>query len=50
MWGRPQIIAQITSPYSGEIKVVSGWGFRYLQTGDIQQSGGLVADIWQAGL
>ncbi len=47
---RPKVIARFQSPYSGTLRVVQGWGIRHLSTDTIQQSGGIVREIWTKAL
>ena len=44
---RPKVISEFESRYSGTIQVRQGWGYKYVATGDLTQSGGVVADIWK---
>jgi spermidine synthase len=43
----PRIIETVSSQYSGDIKVVQSWGYKYIATGPLTQSGGLVKDVWE---
>jgi predicted membrane-bound spermidine synthase len=43
---RPRVVETAQSKYSGQIRVVSAFGSRYLATGQLTQSGGLVKDVW----
>lgn len=43
----PKTLETVHSKYSGEIRVVSTWGYKYLATGVLTQSGGLVRDVWE---
>lgn len=45
MWG-PKVIAEFDSKYSGKLFVKSDWGNRYVTTGYLTQSGGLIHDLW----
>lgn len=45
MWG-PKIIAEFDSKYSGKLFVKSDWGNKYVTTGYLTQSGGLINDLW----
>jgi spermidine synthase len=47
---KPKVIGKFESDYSGTIRVVQGWGFRHLSTEKIQQSGGIVKEIWSKAL
>lgn len=47
---KPKVIGKFQSDYSGTIRVVQGWGFRHLSTDRIQQSGGIVGEIWSKAL
>lgn len=46
MWG-PKVIDEFDSKYSGKIQVRQAWGYKYVATGNLTQSGGVVADIWR---
>lgn len=50
MFFKPKVIGKFQSDYSGTIRVVQGWGFRHLSTEKIQQSGGIVREIWSKAL
>jgi spermidine synthase len=50
MFLKPKVIGKFQSDYSGTIRVVQGWGFRHLSTEKIQQSGGIVKEIWSKTL
>jgi spermidine synthase len=43
---KPKVLEEVESKYSGRIRVVSSLGNRYLATGLLTQSGGLVKDVW----
>lgn len=43
----PKVIEEFNSKYSGKIQVRQGWGYKYVTTGNLTQSGGVVADIWK---
>lgn len=42
----PKTIAERDSKFSGRLKVVSTFGYRYIATGILTQSGGLVKEVW----
>lgn len=42
-----KILTEVDSEFSGHIRVVSYWGSRYIATGILTQSGGLVRDVWE---
>lgn len=42
-----KILEEVDSKYSGKIKVVSTIGYKYIATGILTQSGGLVRDVWE---
>ena len=44
---RPKVISKFKSRYSGDIEVRQGWGYKYVATGNLTQSGGIVADVWR---
>ncbi|KKU29315.1 MAG: Methyltransferase domain protein [Candidatus Amesbacteria bacterium GW2011_GWA2_47_11b] len=44
---RPKVISKFKSKYSGAIEVRQGWGYKYVATGNLIQSGGIVADVWR---
>ncbi len=46
----PKIIERRRSEYSGDVKVISGWGYKYIATGMLTQSGGLVKEVWEGVL
>jgi hypothetical protein len=43
----PKLLARYQSPYSGDIRVMQTLGYRYVATGILTQSGGVVADVWK---
>jgi spermidine synthase len=43
----PKITEEVDSKYSGRLKVISAWGYKYIATGTLTQSGGLVNDVWK---
>jgi len=43
---KPKVLEEVDSKYSGRIRVVSNFSSRYLATGPLTQSGGLVKDVW----
>ena len=43
----PKILEEVDSKFSGKIKVVSTFGYKYIATGNLTQSGGLVRDVWE---
>jgi spermidine synthase len=46
----PKTLEERQSEYSGSVKVVSTWGYKYIATGILTQSGGLVKDVWEGVL
>jgi spermidine synthase len=46
----PKLIEQKQSKYSGTIRVLQGMGYKYISTGILTQSGGLVKDVWEGVL
>jgi spermidine synthase len=42
-----KILEEHESKFSGPVKVVSFWGYKYIATGILTQSGGLVKDVWE---
>ncbi|MEK7091232.1 MAG: hypothetical protein AAB887_01850 [Patescibacteria group bacterium] len=44
---RPRVISEFKSRYSGQILVKQDWTHKYVTTGNLTQSGGLVRDVWQ---
>jgi spermidine synthase len=42
----PKVLESRHSKFSGEIKVLSDFGYKYISTGQLTQSGGLVKDVW----
>jgi len=43
----PKILEEYHSPYGGRIRLMQGWGYKYVATGILTQSGGVVADVWR---
>ena len=43
----PKVVAEFDSKYSGKIRVMQGWGYKYVSTGFWTQSGGIIKDVWQ---
>jgi hypothetical protein len=43
----PKTIEERDSKFSGRIRVVSTFGYKYIATGILTQSGGLVKDVWE---
>jgi hypothetical protein len=43
----PKILEEVDSKFSGKIRVISGFGYKYIATGILTQSGGLVRDVWE---
>jgi spermidine synthase len=46
----PKILEERQSKFSGPVKVVSTWGYKYIATGILTQSGGLVKEVWEGVL
>ncbi len=44
---KPRTLEVSKSKYSGDLRVVSGFGYRYITTGPLTQTGGIVKDVWQ---
>ncbi len=44
---KPKVISEFNSKYSGQILVKQDWTHKYVTTGNLTQSGGLVRDVWQ---
>ncbi len=44
---RPKVISEFNSKYSGKILVKQDWTHKYVTTGSLTQSGGIVADVWR---
>ena len=44
---KPKVISKFKSQYSGDIEVRQGLGYKYVATGNLTQSGGVVADVWK---
>lgn len=42
----PKVIAEYDSKYSGKLFVKNDWGNKYVTTGYLTQSGGLINDLW----
>lgn len=42
----PKVIAEFKSKYSGKLFVKNDWGNKYVTTGYLTQSGGLIGDLW----
>lgn len=45
-----QVLEEADSKFSGRLRVMDSWGSRYIATGPLTQSGGLVKDVWEAVL
>lgn len=43
----PKILEEHNSKYSGTIRLMQAWGYKYVATGGLTQSGGLVHDVWK---
>jgi len=43
----PKVIEKFKSKHSGDMEVRQGWGYKYVATGNLTQSGGVVADVWK---
>lgn len=44
---KPKVLEEVKSKYSGTLRVVAGYGTRYVTTGIWTQSGGVINDVWQ---
>lgn len=42
----PKLIEERTSPFSGSVRVLQSNGYKYIATGPLTQSGGLVKELW----
>ncbi len=42
----PKVVEEFDSRYSGKIRVMQGFGYKYVSTGILTQSGGIVKDVW----
>lgn len=47
---KPKVISEFNSKYSGQILVKQDWTHKYVTTGNLTQSGGLVRDVWQPAI
>jgi spermidine synthase len=43
----PKLIEAMDSKFSGQLRVLQGWGYKYIATGILTQTGGLVKDVWE---
>jgi spermidine synthase len=43
----PKLLESRHSKFSGDINVFSDFGYKYISTGQLTQSGGLVKDVWE---
>src|SRR3989338_3096462 len=43
---KPKVIAIFDSEHSGKLLVKNDWGNKYVTTGYLTQSGGLISDLW----
>jgi spermidine synthase len=46
----PKVLEEHESKFSGPVKVISTWGYKYIATGILTQSGGLVKEVWEGVL
>lgn len=46
-WFRLQVLEEVPSRFSGPVRVIKSGRSVYLSTGQLTQSGGLVADVWK---
>ena len=44
------ILEEADSKFSGRLRVMDSWGSRYISTGILTQTGGLVKDVWEGVL
>ena len=44
---KPKVLEEAHSKYSGLLKVISGFGYKYISTGPLTQTGGIVKDVWE---
>lgn len=42
-----KILLEVKSSYSGLLRIYSDFGYKYISTGALTQTGGLVKDVWQ---
>lgn len=42
-----KVLEKFDSKYSGEVKVMQAWGYKYVATGFWTQSGGIIKELWQ---
>ncbi|MBI2008549.1 hypothetical protein HYS82_02735 [Candidatus Amesbacteria bacterium] len=42
----PKVIEEFDSKYSGKIRVMQAWGYKYVSTGYWTQSGGIIKEVW----
>lgn len=47
---RPQVLETVISPANGELIVRQSGHTRYITTGSLTQTGGLIADLWSSSL
>lgn len=43
----PKVVEEFDSKFSGHIRVLQGWGYKYVSTGYWTQSGGVIKDLWE---
>lgn len=43
----PKVLEEHHSEFSGQVRLMQGWGYKYVATGSLTQSGGVVADVWK---
>jgi spermidine synthase len=43
---KPKVLEEIKSKYSGTLRVMQGYGYKYVTSGVLTQSGGLINDVW----
>jgi spermidine synthase len=44
---KPKVLETANSKFSGTLKVLSGFGYKYITTGFLTQTGGIVRDVWE---
>jgi len=43
----PEVLEEFDSPFGGRIRLMQGWGYKYVATGILTQSGGVIEDVWR---
>lgn len=42
----PKVLEEFESKYSGKVRVMQTWGYKYVSTGYWTQSGGIIKEVW----